>query len=124
MVLQLWSRRASSPSSKRWREAESIFRSVCQGVTSQNPVPPLVNRPQATHRFGFEPLRAHPGKRSGNAEGWFRSRKGSRCLLWARAEVLIRHHERSKKFLVSVWCLLLESTRETKENQRDSREIS
>src|ERR1022692_4581895 len=38
MVLQLWSGRAGPPSSKRWREAGSIFRSVCQGVTTQNPL--------------------------------------------------------------------------------------
>ena len=38
-----------------------------------------------------------------------------------------QHRERSKKFLVSVWCLLRESTRETKENlgyERDDPQIT
>ena len=46
-----------------------------------------------------------------------RPKLSSRC--WGRSNNSATWRNGSKMFLVSVWCLLLESTRETKENQRD-----
>ena len=54
--LQLWSRRASSPSSKRRREAESIFRSVCQGVTAN--APSQLHSPSYREKQGHQCCRA------------------------------------------------------------------
>ena len=52
---------------------------------------------------------------------------GKEDLLWVTGSVTLIYgtwRSGSKSFLVSVWCLLLERTRETKENQGDFKEIS